>query len=67
MYIIHAIRYILHISPSPGRLFERPKVIYNDATNKWVMHTHWERNSNDYGATKVCGDSRQNRKCKKIT
>ena len=27
---------------SQGRLFERPKVIYNPKTQKWVMWSHWE-------------------------
>ena len=26
---------------SHGRLFERPKVIYNPKAKKWVMWTHW--------------------------
>lgn len=36
-----------------GRLFERPKVIYNKATNKWVMWSHWET-GDGYGAARVC-------------
>ncbi|MCM1313693.1 MAG: RICIN domain-containing protein [Bacteroides sp.] len=36
-----------------GRLFERPKVIYNASTGKWVMWVHWE-NGSDYGEAKVC-------------
>lgn len=37
-----------------GKCFlERPKVIYNDVTGKWVMYIHWE-NGNDYGEAKVC-------------
>lgn len=36
-----------------GRLFERPKVLYNEPTGKWVMWSHWE-NGNDYGAARVC-------------
>lgn len=38
---------------APGRIFERPKVIYNNATGKWVMQIHWE-NGDDYGDAKVC-------------
>lgn len=38
---------------SQGRLFERPKVIYNPKTNKWVMWSHWETGSG-YGAARVC-------------
>lgn len=38
---------------SQGRLFERPKVIYNPKTNKWVMWTHWE-SGKGYGAARVC-------------
>ena len=38
---------------SHGRLFERPKVIYNPQTKKWVMWTHWE-SGNGYGAARVC-------------
>ncbi|MCD8235540.1 MAG: RICIN domain-containing protein [Prevotellaceae bacterium] len=36
-----------------GCLFERPKVIYNATTGKWVMWVHWE-NGTDYGQAKVC-------------
>lgn len=38
-----------------GRTLERPKVIYNERTGKWVMWIHWE-NGNDYGQAKcaVC-------------
>ena len=39
---------------SQGRLFERPKVIYNPKTQKWVMWSHWEKSSSDYGAARVC-------------
>ncbi len=39
---------------SHGRLFERPKVVYNAKTKKWVMWSHWEKNSGDYGAARVC-------------
>ena len=42
-----------------GRTFERPKVIYNDQTKKWVMWVHWE-NGSDYGAAKVCVASSDN-------
>ena len=38
---------------SHGRLFERPKVIYNPKTKKWVMWAHWE-SGNGYGAARVC-------------
>ncbi len=37
---------------SEGRLLERPKVIYNKKTNKWVMWAHWE-NGSDYGQARV--------------
>lgn len=37
---------------SEGRLLERPKVVYNAATGKWVMWAHWE-NGNDYGQARV--------------
>lgn len=37
---------------APGRTLERPKVIYNDVTGKWVMWIHWE-NGSDYGKAKV--------------
>jgi len=36
-----------------GRTLERPKVLYNKKTGKWIMWSHWERGS-DYGAAKVC-------------
>ena len=38
-----------------GRTLERPKVIWNEATKKWVMWIHWE-NGDDYGQAKcaVC-------------
>ncbi len=32
---------------------ERPKVIYNDKTGKWVMYIHWE-NGEGYGEARVC-------------
>ncbi len=35
-----------------GRTLERPKVIYNETTGKWVMWIHWE-NGSDYGQAKV--------------
>ena len=35
-----------------GRTLERPKVIYNERTGKWVMWIHWE-NGDDYGQAKV--------------
>ena len=35
-----------------GRTLERPKVIYNALTKKWVMWIHWE-NGSDYGQAKV--------------
>lgn len=38
---------------SQGRLLERPKVIYNPNTHKWVMWSHWET-GNGYGAARVC-------------
>lgn len=38
---------------APGRLFERPKVIFNRQTGKWVMWIHWE-NGKDYGQARVC-------------
>lgn len=37
---------------SEGRLLERPKVIYNAKTGKWVMWAHWE-NGKDYGEARV--------------
>lgn len=38
---------------SDGRLFERPSVVYNPNTKKWVMWIHWEVNSRDYGKARV--------------
>ncbi|MEP4534287.1 MAG: family 43 glycosylhydrolase [Cyclobacteriaceae bacterium] len=38
---------------APGRLAERPKVIYNDSTQKYILWAHWERSSSDYGAGRV--------------
>lgn len=35
-----------------GRNIERPKVVYCQATGKWVMWAHWE-NGSDYGQAKV--------------
>ena len=35
-----------------GRTLERPKVVYNASTGKWVMWIHWE-NGNDYGQARV--------------
>jgi len=40
------------VDVAQGRLFERPKVIYNAKTGKWVMWTHWENGSN-YNEAKV--------------
>ncbi len=37
---------------APGRTLERPKVIYNKETGKWIMWIHWE-NGSDYGQAKV--------------
>ena len=40
--------------PTTGKcIFERPKVIYNDLTQKWVMYCHWE-NGDGYGEARVC-------------
>jgi hypothetical protein len=38
---------------APGRVLERPKVIYNPSAGKWVMYIHWE-NGNDYNDAKIC-------------
>lgn len=38
---------------SDGRLFERPSVVYNPNTKKWVMWIHWEVNSSDYHLARV--------------
>lgn len=38
---------------SKGRLFERPKVVFNKATGKWIMWSHWE-NGEGYGEARVC-------------
>lgn len=40
------------VDVAQGRTFERPKVIYNALTGKWVMWVHWE-NGSDYGQAKV--------------
>lgn len=42
-----------NIDIASGRNIERPKVIYNRKTGKWVMWAHWE-NGSDYGSAKVC-------------
>lgn len=42
-----------------GRTLERPKVIYNAFTGKWVMWLHWE-NGSDYGQARVCVSSSDN-------
>lgn len=40
--------------PVTGKcILERPKVIYNDATGKWVMYSHWE-DGTGYGEARVC-------------
>ncbi len=40
--------------PETGKcILERPKVVYNDTTGKWVMYIHWE-NGNGYGEARVC-------------
>lgn len=40
--------------PETGKcLFERPKVMYNDKTQKWVMYIHWE-DGTGYGKARVC-------------
>ncbi len=39
---------------SDGRLLERPKVIYNTQTGKFVMWSHWEKSSGNYSAARVC-------------
>ena len=40
------------VDVAQGRTFERPKVIYNARTGKYVMWLHWE-NGSDYGQAKV--------------
>lgn len=40
--------------PNTGKcILERPKVIYNEKTGKWVMYIHWE-NGDGYGEARVC-------------
>lgn len=34
-------------------ILERPKVVYNQHTGKWVMYCHWE-NGEGYGLARVC-------------
>ncbi len=42
------------IDPETGKCtLERPKVIFNDNTGKWVMYIHWE-NGEGYGEARVC-------------
>lgn len=41
-----------NVDVAQGRTIERPKVIYNEKTGKWVMWFHWE-NGSDYGQAKV--------------
>lgn len=42
------------LDPETGKaLLERPKVIYNAKTGKWVLYAHWE-NGNGYGEARVC-------------
>lgn len=36
-----------------GRTLERPKVVFNNKTKKWVMWSHWEK-GNEYSAARVC-------------
>lgn len=38
---------------APGRTLERPKVVFNAKTGKWVMWIHWE-NGDGYGQARVC-------------
>ena len=40
------------VDVAKGRTFERPKVVYNAKTGKYVMWLHWE-NGSDYGQAKV--------------
>lgn len=44
---------------SQGRLFERPKVVYNEKTKKWVMWSHWETGKG-YEAARVCVSTSDN-------
>lgn len=40
--------------PETGKcILERPKVIYNEKTGKWVMYIHWE-NGLGYGEARIC-------------
>ncbi|MCM1036842.1 MAG: family 43 glycosylhydrolase [Bacteroides sp.] len=40
--------------PDTGKcILERPKVVHNDKTGKWVMYIHWE-NGDGYGEARVC-------------
>ena len=40
--------------PETGKcILERPKVVYNSKTGKWVMYIHWE-NGLGYGEARVC-------------
>jgi hypothetical protein len=40
--------------PETGKcILERPKVVYNEKTGKWVMYIHWE-NGLGYGEARVC-------------
>lgn len=42
------------LDPETGKgTLERPKVIYNDKTGKWVMYIHWE-DGTGYGKARVC-------------
>ena len=41
-----------NVDVAQGRTFERPKVVYNGKTGKWVMWIHWENGSN-YNEAKV--------------
>jgi len=36
-----------------GRLLERPKVLYNEKTKKFVMWMHWELGTHNYGGARV--------------
>jgi hypothetical protein len=38
---------------SDGRLLERPKIVYNPNTGKWILYAHWE-NGSGYGEARVC-------------
>lgn len=42
------------LDPETGKcILERPKVVYNENTGKWVMHIHWE-NGLGYGEARIC-------------